>query len=138
MSSLYNLLNAERVEAFLSDLENANGGEPFHERAKLLQCIHMLIWLHSSRPGSTAGAYAFSGLMDALGLKTWSFTEGRIPVSREKLEAEVAAAVDREFPGHEGESREALIRAIRLEWTNPDLAEKYRSAAPSNGKGEGE
>jgi len=73
LASLYNYLNASRVETFLSDLEEANLGEKFHDRDRLLRCIHMLIWLHSSRPGSTAGAYAFGGLMDAIGLETWAF-----------------------------------------------------------------
>jgi len=94
--SLYNLINADRVETFLKDLETANGGAAFHDRDRLLNCIHMLIWLHSSRPGSTASAYATLGLMEALGLARWEY--------KSEPEAEVSTPMEAEpvQPGIEG------------------------------------
>lgn len=88
MASLYNLMNAQRVDGFLKELEDANQ-LPFHDRDRLLQSIHMLIWLHSCRPGTTAGAYAMMGLMDAIGLERWEFK--RDPEA-EKAAADAAAA----------------------------------------------
>jgi hypothetical protein len=75
--SLLNLNTAMQVDDLLKPLDDNYGPEV--ERAlprdKALAVIHAAIWAYASREGSTASAYAFLNLMEALDIKAWSFHE---------------------------------------------------------------
>ena len=75
--SLMNHMAAEKVAAILSEAGDSYGPDvPRAMPRKMAEAvIHAALWAHGSRSGSTAGAYAFGNLFDALGLKGWTFRE---------------------------------------------------------------
>ncbi|WP_292325757.1 hypothetical protein [Mesorhizobium sp.] len=75
--SLANILAAEDVEKLVAkkDDEYPPEVERFFDRGKTLAIIHAALWGYGCREGSTAGCYAFMNLMEALGIKAWSFDE---------------------------------------------------------------
>jgi hypothetical protein len=75
--SLANILAAEEVEKLIAakDDEYPPEIERFFDRGKALAIVHAALWGYGCRADSTAGAYAFMNLMEALGIKAWSFDE---------------------------------------------------------------
>ncbi len=75
--SLANVIAAEAVNKLLDDADSIGTSAPERDmpREVAASVIHAALWAYGSRAGSTAGAYAMSNLMDALGIKRWSFKE---------------------------------------------------------------
>ena len=72
--SLLNHMVAEHVDAVLSEVERVHG-EPIPDKDQARAGIHAVLWHATSRPGSTAAGYAWMNLMEALGIKRWSFRD---------------------------------------------------------------
>ncbi len=63
------LLDHKAVRHDLMDEERAM------KREQCLAVIHAALWAYTSRAGSTASAYAFQNLYDALGIESWTFKD---------------------------------------------------------------
>jgi hypothetical protein len=82
--SLLNHMIADKVKALLDDQSGYGPDVPrFFPREKAEAIIHAAIWGYSSREGGDAGCYAFMNLMDALGIKAWTFDEDEAKEIRE-------------------------------------------------------
>lgn len=76
--SLLNAVMAKDVEEILASEHlrpELTDDERAMKKEECLAVIHAALWAYSSRAGSTASAYAFSNLYDALGLESWKFKE---------------------------------------------------------------
>lgn len=73
--SLGNYMITEDVEKLVASKDDVYepGIERAFSREQALSIIHAAIWGYGCRAGTTAGAYAFMNLMEALGIKAWSF-----------------------------------------------------------------
>jgi hypothetical protein len=97
--SLKNHLVADKVNALLDEDKDAYPPEVvrFFPKDKALSIIHAAIWGYGVREDSTAGCYAFMNLMEALGIKCWTFDADeaeQFRAIREKLHREKYAALD--------------------------------------------
>jgi hypothetical protein len=94
--SALNHMMADDVRKLLDRPEFQQEREPemvrFFSREKAEAIIHAALWGYGVRATSTAGAYAFSNLMDALGLKNWTFNDEEAAV----LSIEKAAKTNQE------------------------------------------
>lgn len=75
--SLLNGMRAEEVEALIAHEDNSYDPDivRFFPREKALAIVRSAIWGYAARQDSTAGAYAFMNLIEALGLKGWTFDQ---------------------------------------------------------------
>lgn len=95
--SLLNHMIAEKVNALLDEQKDAYPPhvKRFFSREKTAAVIHAALWAHAVREDSTAGAYAFMALTEALDLKNWCFDQEEADALNrfraEKARAEYAA-----------------------------------------------
>jgi hypothetical protein len=98
--SLLNHMVADKVSELLDGQRDAYPPEVtrFFPREKAAGIIHAALWGYAVRDDSTAGCYAFSALMDTLGIKSWVFDEDEAAVLRDyrikKAQAIRAALTD--------------------------------------------
>ncbi|EIM25699.1 hypothetical protein [Microvirga lotononidis] len=75
--SLLNHMIADKVNELLDTQKDSYGPEEerFYSREVAASIIHAAVWGYSCRSSSTAGVYAATNLLNALGLKFWSFDD---------------------------------------------------------------
>jgi hypothetical protein len=85
--SILNAMMHSKIEALFAD-EALRADERGLVRAMskddAMSVIHAALWAYSSRAGSTASAYAFINIYDALGLETWTFKKNQAESATEQ------------------------------------------------------
>ena len=88
-TSLLNTMLADKVTALLDEAAGlGTSRERAISREDAEAAIHAILWTHASAGGSTASAYAWCGLMDALGLRMWEFKDSAPSTSSDAPGAE--------------------------------------------------